>query len=71
MIDTTELGAGSYPTPPEKELKEVKANVVLSFDLEFEVYKDWTDEEIQNYIAENYNDFIDRFDEEIIEINIK
>lgn len=71
MIDTTEIGAGSYPTPPEEKTKSVKANITLSFNLEFEVPENWTDEEIEVYISENYNDFINRNDEKIEEIIIQ
>ena len=71
MIDTTEAGAGSYPTPPEEYTKTVKASVTISFNLNFEVPEDWSDEKIELYVSENYDDFVERTDEMIEEIIIR
>jgi hypothetical protein len=66
-IETKGLGAGSYPEPPETKEKHIKANVTISFVLEYDVPEDWDRDLIVQDIKENLNDF-EWYDETIEEV---
>lgn len=53
----TSLNVYDYPSPPEIEEKTIKAKIYLSFEIEEEVPKSWTREDIINDIKENLDDF--------------
>lgn len=57
MIDTTDLGAGSYPEPTMSE-KTISGNILVSFSFEDVVPKDWDRERIEEHIRNNAGDYI-------------
>lgn len=58
MLDTTELGAGSYPEAPEPDYKCYKVKVAASSEIEYIVYA--TDEnEIEHLIMNGHYDDIE------------
>ena len=69
MPDGDSFGGGSYPEPFEFDYKHVKAHVCISFDLEFDVERDWDEEKIIEDIKENLNDFT-WYNEEIEDIEV-
>lgn len=68
-MDTEEYYGGTYPEPPEIEEKTIKPHINISFDLEYDVPKDWTREQIIEDIKENLDDFT-WYNEKIEEIEV-
>ena len=62
----TSLMVNDYPSPPEEEEKTINTKICISFDVEFEVPKNWSDEMIEDFIKDNYKDY--DWENEIIEI---
>lgn len=69
-METKEYYGGTYPEPFDFDYKHVKANVYISFDLDFDIEREWDKERIIDYIKENLDDFT-WYDEEIHEVVIK
>lgn len=69
MPDGDSFAGGTYPTPPEIEEKTIKAKIYLSFEIEEEVPKNWTREDIICDIKENLDDFT-WYNEEIEDIEV-
>ena len=68
-METKEYYGGTYPTPPEIEEKTINAHICLSFDIEYDVPKSWSRDEIIDDIKENLNDFT-WYNEEIEDIEV-
>lgn len=66
-IETTGLGAGNYPEPKEEE-KNISATIYVKYTLDTQVPKRWDDEQIKEYIKEEFN-YLD-FEKEIEEIEL-
>jgi len=54
MIDTTEVGGGSYPSP--EELKKIDGVLIIAYKFEEEVPKSWDREKISEWIKENFKE---------------
>ena len=66
-METKEYYGGTYPEPFDFDYKHVKANVYISFDLDFDIERKKTKDEIIEYIKDNLNDFT-WYNEEIHEV---
>lgn len=70
MIDTKELGAGSYPEPKEPKEISVKGTVMVAFSIEGLFPKNWSKQDIEVEIEENYEHYKTEIGHiEIIELN--
>jgi len=71
MLDTTELGAGSYPEPSEPDYKCYKVKVAVSSEIEYIIYA-CDENEAKRLIMNGYWDDVDTEKKKIEEIlNIK
>ena len=68
-METIELGAGSYPTPPERETKEVELEIYVRYIVSTEVPKEWTLKDIQEDFKENKQEYL--LDAEIEDFEIE
>lgn len=69
-METKEYYGGTYPEPFNFDYKHVKANVYISFDLDFDIERNKSKDEIIEYIKDNLDDFT-WYDEEIHEVVIE
>ena len=69
-METKEYYGGTYPEPFDFDYKHVKANVYISFDLDFDIERNKSKDEIIEYIKDNLDDFT-WYDEEIHEVVIE
>ena len=53
MIDTTEAGGGSYPSPSESGNKKISGTIVVSYKFADEFAKSYSREAIEEYIKQN------------------
>jgi len=67
MLDTTELGAGSYPEAPEPDYKCYKVKVSASSEIEYIVYAS-DENEAEHLIMNGYWDDVDTEKKKIEEI---
>lgn len=66
MIDTIEIGAGSYPEPSEVEEKTIK--LICSTESFIDVPKDWNYDRIMDYINSlSYSELLSDIDNVNIE----
>lgn len=69
-IETTGLGAGSYPEPKEEKMKEIEAKIVVSYTIQYDVPENWDQDQIIGDIEENLY-CLEKCDEKIEEIEIQ
>ena len=69
MIDTTEAGGGSYPSPSESGNKKISGTIVVSYKFGDDFPKRYTKEFIEDYIKQNYFEYLQEF-EEVIDLDI-
>lgn len=68
MIDTSEIGAGSYPCPEEK-FQEVQGKVLVIYSFEDYFPDNWDVEKIKDYIKNNVQEYMQNLEKvEDIEI---
>ena len=68
-MDTEEYYGGTYPSPNEIEEKEIKAHIVMEFDLKFSVPITWDKDKIIDDIKENLK-YYDKYNEEIVDMEV-
>ena len=66
----TSLMVYDYPEPTEIEERAVSVNITISYTLDFDVPRNWSDSDIEHYVVDNL-DCLQLYDEKIenIEIN--
>lgn len=69
MIDTTEAGGGSYPSPSESGNKKISGTIVVSYKFADEFAKSYSRETIEEYIKQNYFDYLQEF-EEVVDLEV-
>ena len=69
-IETTGLGAGSYPEPKEEKTKTIQAKLIISYNIEYDVPEKWDKDQIIEDIKENLY-CLEKYDEEIEKIEIQ
>lgn len=69
MLDTTEAGGGSYPSPSESGHKKISGTIVVSYKFGDDFPKRYTKEFIEDYIKQNYFEYLQEF-EEVIDLDI-
>lgn len=68
MIETTGLGAGSYPMAPEKD--ETEFTIYLEVKSSDIFPETWDKEEIKDYVRGNVKDYLQNGDIEVKEIEV-
>ena len=63
MIDTTEAGGGSYPSPSESGSKNVSGRIIVSYKFGDDFPKRYTKEFIEDYIKNHPQEFLQEFEE--------
>ena len=70
MIDTTEAGGGSYPSPEEEKVKTITGAITLTYSFQDdEVPFYWHEDDIIDYIKNNYREYMQELENIEIEIN--
>ena len=70
MIDTTEAGGGSYPIPKEEKVKTITGAITLTYSFQDdEVPFYWNEDDIIDYIKNNYREYMQELENIEIEIN--
>lgn len=70
VIETSEIGGGSYPEPLESETKTIKATIKVEYKIELEVPEKWDSERIYEDIKENLGEYINNATIEDYEIEV-
>lgn len=68
MIDTIHIGAGSYPTPLEKDETTFELTITIKTSDIFP--ETWDKEEIKDYIRDNVREYLNYEDIENVDIEI-
>ena len=68
MIDTIHIGAGSYPTPLEKDETTFELTITIKTSDIFP--ETWDKEQIKNYIRGTIKDYLQNGEIEIKEIEV-
>lgn len=64
------FGAGSYPEPPEIEEQNISGEITLTYEIDADVPKKWSLEQIKEFIVENLSDYIYLKDYKDIDIDL-
>ena len=70
MIETRGLGAGSYPTPIEKDETNIDIKIHLTIETTDIFPESWDKKEIEEYIKGNVREYLSDGDIEIHEIEV-
>lgn len=70
VIETSEIGGGSYPEPLEIETKTIKVTINVEYKTELEVPEKWDSERIYEDIKENLGEYINNATIEDYEIEV-
>ena len=69
-MDTTELGGGSYPTPPEIEMDETNIEIHVTYKTTDIFDKSWDKQEIEDYIKGNLGEYINTSEIDYYEVEV-
>ena len=70
MIDTTEAGGGSYPSQDEEKVKTKTGTITLTYSFQDdEVPLCWNEDDIIDYVKNNYREYMQELENIEIEIN--
>lgn len=70
MIDTTEAGGGSYPSSEEEKVKTTTGTITITYSFQDdEVPLYWNEDDIIDYIKNNYREYMQELENIEIEIN--
>lgn len=70
VIETSEIGGGSYPEPLERETRTIKVTINVEYKTELEVPEKWDSERIYEDIKENLGEYINNATIEDYEIEV-